>query len=207
MSHVKRKYTLATLVLMMGIGIIGVLDCRMLQASGIDGWQVEGMHGDLQVSGSLTESPCVLAMESEDQSVSLGAIPSYHLRKLGDLSKPVAVHFQLKDCGELGNMLRDDLHGGNMTYLPDQLTSFVTVSGVEDPNGHHLLQVQGGAKGIGLRLDDPSHHQLTPGEHSEALIMEEGNSDLLLYAMLERTEQPLAEGPFSVVMNFSLTYH
>ncbi|WP_230085782.1 MULTISPECIES: fimbrial protein [unclassified Providencia] len=38
----------------------------------VDNWNTDGQHGVLYVSGSLTESPCRLAMTSSYQSVLLG---------------------------------------------------------------------------------------------------------------------------------------
>lgn len=200
------KYSLVTLCLMGGVLAIGVLDHRIATAKAVDGWQVEGMHGEIAVSGVLTDSPCVLSMDSEEQSVTLDPVPTYQLRHVGDLSSPVALHVQLTGCGSLGNNIRDNLHEESLSYFPDQLTSFVTFNGVEDASGDHLFKTFGDASGVALRLEDPTHQQLIPGEHSRGLVLEQGNTDLVLYAMLERTPPELKEGKYGAVVNFNLSY-
>ncbi|NLS54886.1 fimbrial protein [Hafnia alvei] len=177
------------------------------ESAPIDGWFVEGMHGEIDVSGELTESPCYLSMESAEQTVNLGTIPRYRLQKIGDRAPEIAVHIQLKDCGMVSNHVQDDEHDETLYSLPDQQVAFMTINGNEADNSLHLLQVKGEAKGVALRLEDSKHQQLRVGEHSRGLIMSQGNTDMVLYAMLERTEMPLKEGKFNVLMNFTLGYH
>lgn len=173
----------------------------------IDGWDVEGMHGEIEVSGELTDSPCHISMESEEQTVNLGTIPRYRLDKIGDRGPGVAVHIQLKDCGMVSNHVQDDEHDETLYSLPDQQVAFMTINGNEADSNLHLLQVKGEAKGVALRLEDSKHRQLLVGDHSRGQIMSQGNTDMVLYAMLERTDKPLKEGKFNVLMNFTLGYH
>lgn len=205
-----------TVVLFLLMVLVGGVDCKLAQASEsrstiptapVDGWDVDGMHGEFQVEGSLTESPCHLVMESEEQSIDMGVIPKYKLVRTGDHSQAVAVHLKFKDCGMVSNHLRDDNHEETNYQLPDQLVSMITVNGVESSQNRHLLELHGDTTGVALRLEDPEHRQLEPGEHSRGLIMQQGNTDLVLYAMLERTPEPLKDGRFDVLMNFTLGYH
>lgn len=173
----------------------------------IDGWDVEGMHGEIEVSGELIESPCYLSMESEEQTVNMGTIPRYRLQKIGDRAPEIAVHIQLKDCGMVSNHVQDDEHDETLYSLPDQQVAFMTINGNESESHLHLLHVKGEAKGVALRLEDSKHRKLFVGEHSRGQIMSQGNTDMVLYAMLERTDKPLKEGRFNVLMNFTLGYH
>lgn len=173
----------------------------------IDGWDVEGMHGEIEVSGELIESPCYLSMESEEQTVNMGTMPRYRLQKIGDRAPEIAVHIQLKDCGTVSNHVQDDEHDETLYSLPDQQVEFMTINGNESESHLHLLHVKGEAKGVALRLEDSKHRQLFVGEHSRGQIMSQGNTDMVLYAMLERTDKPLKEGRFNVLMNFTLGYH
>lgn len=206
MAREKQRYNRGALLLL-SLLLSGQTMAGTLPTAPVDGWEVEGMHGSMAVEGSLTESPCLLTMASLEQSVDLGTIPRYRLVHAGDHSPTVAVHLKLKDCGMASNHLRDDGHEENEYQLPDQLVSLMTVNGVESPDNPTLLQVSGSPKGVALRLEDPEHRQLIPGEHSRGLVMQQGNTDLVLYAMLERTALPLKEGQFSVLMNFTLGYH
>ena len=176
-------------------------------SSVIDGWDVEGMHGEIEVSGELIESPCYLSMESEEQTVNMGTIPRYRLQKIGDRAPEIAVHIQLKDCGMVSNHVQDDEHDETLYSLPDQQVAFMRINGNESESHLHLLHVKGEAKGVALRLEDSKHRQLFVGEHSRGQIMSQGNTDMVLYAMLERTDKPLKEGRFNVLMNFTLGYH
>lgn len=216
MARETQHFLPGTLVLLLGVLMMGGVASHLVQAAVKqapaenalgNGWQTEGMHGAFEVSGDLTESPCHLLMQSEEQTVNLGTIPRYRLTHIGDRSPEVAVHLQLRDCGMASAPLHDDAHEGTVYEFPDQLISLITIVGEESPDSLHLLQVQGEAKGVALRLEDSQHRQLIPGEHSRGLVMQQGNTDLVMYAMLERTELPLKEGPFTVLMNFTLGYH
>ena len=124
------RLTRTTLWICLLSGAVTFFDLQLAKAKSIDGWDVYGMHGEMTVQGSLTEPACVLAMESKDQSIDLGITSRVSLNRIGNRTDPVTVHFQLKDCGVVGNSPRDDSHGGNITFLPGQLVSYVTVSGV-----------------------------------------------------------------------------
>lgn len=200
------KFARTTLWIFLLSGGITTLDLRLANAEGIDGWDVFGMHGELLVQGALTEPTCVLEMESKEQSVSLGTISRVSLNRVGNRTDPVAVHIRLKDCGVVGNSPRDNMHGGNITYLPGQLVSYITVNGVESDNNKYLMKVFGSARGVGLRLEDDKHRQLIPGEHSEPMIMSQGNMDLVMHAMLERVPEELIEGDFHTTVNIDISY-
>jgi len=200
------RLTRTTLWICLLSGAVTFFDLQLAKAKSIDGWDVYGMHGEMTVQGSLTEPACVLAMESKDQSIDLGITSRVSLNRIGNRTDPVTVHFQLKDCGVVGNSPRDDSHGGNITFLPGQLVSYVTVSGVASDSNKYLMKVSGSAGGVGLRLEDYKHRQLIPGEHSEPLIMSQGNTDLVMYAMLERIPEELIEGEYHTTINLNLTY-
>jgi type 1 fimbria pilin len=68
------------------------------------------------------------------------------------------------------------------------------------------MKIFGSARGVGLRLEDDKHRQLIPGEHSEPLIMSQGNMDLVMHAMLERIPEELIEGEFHTTVNLNISY-
>ncbi|MEY1438553.1 fimbrial protein, partial [Providencia manganoxydans] len=59
------------------------------------------------MSGSLTESPCRLAMTSAYQAVELGNTETAELKAVGDKGRATAFHLELQDCIEVNSALEN----------------------------------------------------------------------------------------------------
>lgn len=171
-----------------------------------DNWNVDGMYGELHVSGDMMLSPCVLAMESEEQIVDLGAIPSYRVARPGTRTPPVAFRLKLLDCGSSAPDLHDNQQGGTDIYAPEQPAVFITFLGEPLRGGGQLFRLRGTAKGVALRLSDREQRQIYPGVRSSPLLLDQGDNNLVFYAQLEKGVGELKLGTFSTLINFKLDY-
>ncbi len=189
-------------VVLIGLLLMG----DVATARQIDGWQVEGMHGELQIAGEMMLSPCVLAMESEQQTVRLGEIPRYRLERPGSRTPPVAFRLRLLDCGSSTPELHNNQQGGTGVYAPDQPGVFISFIGEQLDGGSRLFRLQGTAKGIALRISDRDRQQIFPGARSNPLLLNQGNNSLVFYAQLEKGIGELHTGTFSTLINFTLDY-
>ncbi|PIJ48563.1 hypothetical protein BL250_16060 [Erwinia sp. OLTSP20] len=167
-----------------------------------DGWQVEGEHGVLQVSGQLTEGACRLAMRSAMQQIELGNTDASPLRHPGDRGTPVAIRLYLRDC-----LTRSDLSSGKNTTTI-QPTISIIFQGETDSDNSQLLAVKG-ASGMGLRLLDVNKNDLhigTAGGPQSPTILTPDSSQLTYYVVPERTSGPLIAGAWRAVVDFKLNY-
>lgn len=198
----KTRTPLLHLVCLIG----GLLLADIAAARQIDGWQVEGMHGELQVGGEIMLSPCVLAMESEQQTVRLGEIPRYRLTRPGSRTPPVAFRLRLLDCGSSTPDLRNNQQGGVGIYAPEQPGVFISFIGEQLNGGSQLFRLQGTAQGVALRISDREQRQILPGVRSNPLLLNQGDNSLVFYAQLEKGIGELRTGTFSTLINFTLDY-
>ncbi|WP_455426046.1 fimbrial protein [Dryocola sp. LX212] len=171
-----------------------------------DNWHVDGLNGELHVSGSLVSAPCVLTPESQEQEISLGrtALPS--LMHTGDMTVPVTVHVVLDGCPG-GNHALDDLQtlrGG--LWLSGQDAVRMTVTGKADPHDSRFFQVHGSALGVSLRLEAPDGELMSPGVSARPLPLYPGRNVLPLKAQLLRNAAPLRAGEWTSVVQIGLEY-
>ncbi|MFV8867047.1 fimbrial protein [Serratia fonticola] len=175
-------------------------------SAGTDNWQVDGLKGELHVSGSLVSAPCILMPESQEQEISLGrtALPS--LMHTGDVTVPVMVHVVLDGCPG-GNHFLDDrqrMRGG--LWLAGQGAVRMTVTGNVDLHDSRFFQVQGSASGVSLRLEAPDGELMQPGMSARPLPLYPGRNELPLKAQLLRNAGPLRAGEWSSVVQIGLEY-
>lgn len=182
----------------------GVTGTSALAASR-DNWNTDGLNGGLTATATLTDSPCSLATESEEQDVSLGAISWGRLAQSG-VSTPVAVHLILEDC-LVGDVVRSTEHGDNVEWVPTQPVVMMQFVGEADVESPHLFRLYGSTLGAALHLEDAAHYALEPGERSRPQILNQGRNDLVIFAQLNRTSLPLQSGEFRAVVNLALEYH
>ncbi|WON78395.1 fimbrial protein [Serratia sp. UGAL515B_01] len=181
--------------------IMGAVSARQTSS-----WNVDGMHGELRIIGETMLSSCVLAMESEEQTVELGDVPSYRIKHSGTRTPPIAFRLKLLDCGRSTPDVHDNQQGGTEIYIPDQPVVFISFIGEKLSGGGQLFRLRGTAQGIALRLSDRKQRQIYPGVLSNPLILDQGDNNLVFYAQLEKGIGELSPGTFSTLINFKLEY-
>lgn len=169
-----------------------------------DGYDVYGSHGVLQIHGSLTASACRLATRSAWQDVAMGNIGSGELKNIGDQGKPVRAELQLEDCLPSHTGIRD-LTTGETVWSDTQPAVSVSFQAVQDADNPELVKVNG-AKGLALRITDPSGHSIRLGGHGVPLLLVPGQNQLNYIIIPERTREPLRPGGWWSLLNIGLDY-
>ncbi|HFF8525009.1 TPA: fimbrial protein [Providencia rettgeri] len=169
-------------------------------------WDVDGLNGQLYVHGELLESPCTLDEESLEQEFSLGENNTSQFRHVGDMSLPILINLKLKGCGISNGIDFDEFHSGNLIYTPDAAIIKLHFNGIPDKSDYNFFKVNGGAKGIAIRLEDNKGNIIIPNKYHHPMIISKGTSGISFTAQIVKTNNELEVGEFNSVINISLEY-
>ncbi|MDW5500711.1 fimbrial protein [Pseudomonas lundensis] len=167
-------------------------------------WQVEGANGVLNISGVLSEGACRLAMDSADQTVTLGVTPLAELVRVGTRGAATAVTLRLRDCLR-GSGASQDPRTGNLSWGRQQPVMTMSFLAPADADNPQLVKVQG-VSGIGLRLVDSRQRDVRLGSRGIPQFVSPGDDVLVWYVAPERTRAPLQAGAYRATVNFRLSY-
>lgn len=167
-------------------------------------WNVEGANGQLYVFGSLTESPCRIAMESVYQSVDMGNIETADLQKVGQTGKSVPFHIELLDCIEAPTALRD-IKTGSVAWSTEQPGIKMRFLAPSVPFYPQLAKVFG-AQGLGLQLSDEVGRVIPLGESSFPRLLSPGQDSLRFFITPVRIASDLQAGAYRALISFELIY-
>ncbi|EMF0917022.1 MULTISPECIES: fimbrial protein [Providencia] len=167
-------------------------------------WDVDGQQGVLYVRGSLSESPCRLAMTSEYQSIDMGNFETAQLNRIGAKGRAVPFQIELLDCISHPTSLLDEKTGQTAWShsQPAVKIRFVAPSTNEMPN----LALVEGAKGFGLQLSNASGTVLSLGEESPPVLLPSGQRQLTYTITPVRTGSLLIAGAYHAVISFQMLY-
>lgn len=170
----------------------------------VDNWEVEGVHGQLHVSGELMEAACRLDMTSQMQQIDLGDIFTRELLHPGDRGQAVAFTLKLRDCVRSGGDILDTHSGGRAwdAIQPVASVVFVAPADVDVPQ----LALVRGITGFGLRITDSLRRDVRLGERALPVFVSPSNDELVYYVQPERTAAPLTPGPWQATVGFQLRY-
>lgn len=174
-------------------------------ASGLDSWDIDGLHGTLTVTGMMTEAPCTMDVtKSVRQEVSLGEIPSYSLRKPGDRAEPVPFELEFRNCIRTQSRLRD-VRTDTPTW--DAMQPIVSISfvAVSDKYYPEMLSVKG-VSGLALEVTDAQGEDIRLGSRGRPQFLDVPQGSLQYFVTPVRTPEKLTEGNFSAVMDFKVDY-
>ncbi|EMI5490147.1 type 1 fimbrial protein [Providencia stuartii] len=167
-------------------------------------WNVEGASGQLYVFGSLTESPCRIAMESMYQSVDMGNIETADLKKVGQTGRPVPFHIELLDCIETPTALRD-IKTGSVAWSSEQPGVKMRFLAPSVPFYPQLARVVG-VQGLGLQLSDEAGRVIPLGESSVPRLLSPGQDSLSFFITPVRIASDLQAGAYRALISFELMY-
>lgn len=170
----------------------------------VDNWDVEGANGVLYVSGSLTESPCRLAMNSAYQSVVLGNTETADLKQVGQTGKPVPFHLELRDCIEMPTSL-ENVRTGQTAWSSTQPAVKIRFIAPTVPFMPTVARVNG-TQGLGLELTNRQGDVLPLDETSNPHLLASGQDTLTYYVTPIRTAATLQPGAYSAVIAFEMLY-
>lgn len=169
-----------------------------------DNWNVDGQYGVLYVSGSLSESPCRLAMTSEYQAINMGNFETSQLKYIGAKGRAVPFQIELLDCISHPTTLFNERTGQTAwsSSQPAVKIRFVAPAAEEMPN----LALVEGTEGFALQLSNASGAALSLGESSNPVLLPSGQSQLTYYVSPVRTGSPLMAGAYHAVISFQMLY-
>lgn len=170
----------------------------------VDNWDVDGANGTLYVSGSLTESPCRLAMTSAFQSVDMGNTETADLKTIGDKGKPIPFQIELRDCIEVPTYL-ENVQTGQAAWSSEQPAVKIRFTAPIVPLMPDLARVNG-AQGIGLEISESSGKALPLNQNSNPLLLTPGQEILTYYVRPVRTEQNMLPNAYSALISFEMIY-
>jgi type 1 fimbria pilin len=169
-----------------------------------DGTSVDGLHGTLHIHGLLAVAPCVLEMNTQEQSVDMGSTSITQLHRVGDRGDPVSFAIKLRDCLHSSGQQLDE-RTVVKTWANDQPVVSITFLGPANNDNPQLVQIKG-VEGVGLRITDSLNRDIRLGSRGPVQRLEPGDNELVYYATPERTKATLKKGRYFARVNFSLNY-
>lgn len=170
----------------------------------VDNWQVDGANGMLYVSGSLTESPCRLAMTSSYQSVELGNAETASFASVGAKGLAIPFRIELEDCIEMNTQL-GNVQTGQTAWSSTQLAVKIRFVAPTVPQMPQLAKVEG-VEGLGLAIETANGETLPLNRQSNPVLLPSGKDVLTYYVRPVRTTQSLQPGTYSALVAFEMLY-
>lgn len=170
----------------------------------VDNWDVDGANGTLYVSGSLTESPCRLAMTSASQSVDLGNTETADLKSVGDKGQAIPFQIELRDCIETASSLKN-VQTGQVAWSADQPAVKIRFTAPTVPFMPQFARVNG-VEGLGLEIVEKSGKGLPLDLQSNPVLLPPGQEVLTYYVRPVRTGNILSPGAYSALISFEMIY-
>ncbi|WP_158784159.1 fimbrial protein [Pantoea sp. BAV 3049] len=159
---------------------------------GLAGAQDLKEHTHVIMDGRILDTPCSIAPDSRDQTISVGSTPVGVIARQGQ-GQSVPFHIHLKDCV----LRRTD------TRLPDWNKFAITFDGEADGDN---FAVSGDARGVALQVTDKKGNVARPGEALEAGMLNEGDQELHFALRVVSNNKPLRKGTFWSVVHFRINY-
>lgn len=170
----------------------------------VNNWEVDGQHGQVHVKGSLTESPCRIAMHSTYQDIEINNLQKADFSQVGSIGSQYPFYIELLDC--LANPVKmKDKYTGNMIWGTDQPAFSIKFMATEDENRSKYIAAKGVA-GLGLMLTDKQGNEIALGEYIKPRLLPQGQSILAYNVIPVRTAAIMASGKFTSVIGFQLNY-
>lgn len=161
--------------------------------------------GKVTFTGSIIDSACSIAPDSQDQEVAMGAIAATQLEK-GGKSTARDFHITLENCALASDAGAGNGNGGATRAAAAKSVS-VTFDGLKD--GEMLaLNPDSDAKGAGIVITDDIYSPIALGKPSSVFELSKGKNVLDFKAYLQGSGSTTAieTGQFEAVAKFTLNY-
>ena len=172
---------------------------------------VSGEYGNVRFHGRVFVSPCVLDMDTRDQTIDLGDISASRFRQSGDRSDPVLVTLYLNGCLKgSGHTLRD--FPGQTSEMPELAHSTVergvsmTLMAEGAPENSDLGRIRGDVRGAGIRLLTERKQLIHLNQPQRMWILKPGDNAIHFLAALESFGQEVTAGEFNGLVRLKLEY-
>lgn len=172
---------------------------------------VEGENGIVHFHGAVLVSPCLLDSGSQEQDIDMGDVPARLFKQAGDRSARVIFAVKMKDCLAGARSSHRDVAGEMTGSNPRRYTSqerviSLTFSGESDAENPDLLKVNGGVRGLGLRLLDGKGQDLVLNQSQSPYLLMPGDNSLTFMATLESTRNNVGAGHYYSVVRLRMEY-
>ncbi|HDT6543926.1 TPA: fimbrial protein [Kluyvera ascorbata] len=158
----------------------------------LSSFAAQAHDGQVYVSGTIQANTCIVAPQSQAQSVPLGDIPGKQFSAKGSGSQPVAFVIDLQKCGAAAS-------GVDFTF-----------TGTADGTDRELLALDGAeaASGIGIELQSADHSRLPLNTASATYPIDPTLADntFLFYARYLSTANNVTSGAANATATFTLTW-
>ncbi|QDI07267.1 Type-1A pilin [Klebsiella electrica] len=157
---------------------------------------VQSTGGQIEFSGSITDTSCDIDSTSANQIVDLGKWANSYFTGAGSETTKTAFHIKVKDC-------------------PATVTKVsVLFDGARDSNNSNLLAVNGGAQGVAIKLyedDKATPINIGTESHDQTVIAgtsasNSGTADLEFFADYISTSA-VSAGAANGTANFNMIYN
>lgn len=143
----------------------------------------------LKFSGTLIADPCIVAIDSEEQTIELGNIAARTFLNYPH-STPRVFTILLTECD-----------------ISSDSTVTVTFNGQKDAEQPQTFAVTGSAKGISVALEDDAGRIISPGTVLTPVALNEGETLMTYTAYVQGLDYTkIKEGSFESTVIFTLEY-
>lgn len=146
---------------------------------------------NIELSGVVTTSTCGILSAEQDKYIQLGKVASKDLVAIGSQSKPIPIHFELKNCPPNGSVTIT--FNGPRNIVNTELLALDTV----------INQAQN----VAIELRDQNKKRIALGKKSDTFNTDiNGNISALFYANYIVTTAPAQAGIANANAQFSIQY-
>lgn len=148
--------------------------------------------GNVTMNGEIIDSACTIAMDSQEQTIDMGTLPTGVIRQLG-MGPAHHIDIYLVNC-ELVKASDPSKMWKNLRMTFD------------GPSENGLFDVFGDARGIGLYLEDANSRQVIPGEALPEQEIIPPTMRLSYQLRLASNNRILRPGPYQSIIRFKVDY-
>lgn len=149
--------------------------------------------GTVNISGIIQDNTCELAPDSQNKTVSMGAVAGAQFSQVGDFTPAKNFTLNLQNCG------------------PAASEATVTFSGSQDAQNPELFALEAAtdaANGLALGVYDSKGQPIAPGGTSEGVPLEPGQSsvEMAFSARYVAVQDSVTAGSANVLVTFVVNY-
>jgi type 1 fimbria pilin len=150
------------------------------------------LDGTVKFTGDIVDAPCVVAPESQDQTINLGQVKKSVFTAAGDKSPRTQFQIKLEEC--------DATVAQNAS---------ITFTGLADETNNDLLNVSrgpGATKGVGIEISDRNSAPIALNKPSADFSLVNGQNIIDFGARYVSTVAAVTTGHANGVVDFNFTY-
>lgn len=170
-------------------GIIFLAGCFALAQAQAD----YNNGGYISMNGSIVDTACAIAMDSQEQTIDMGMIPLAVIRNEGEAPhRDVDIYLVNCDLAKFGKP-EEEWASFRMTF--------------DGPAEDGLFKVFGAAGGVALQMQDENQRHIIPGQALNEQPIVPPSMRLRYQLKLVSNNRPLRAGTFQSIIRFKVDYY